>query len=255
MSIYINFFPAADQVEHRTIDGQFLLLGALVRFTTNYRVDFDRTRREIGAGVIYRVVGLEAMPSSMREFLGVERNRKDSAEINAGKERWYAGVHLRAVRRDESGELVMLDGSACDTFISKRDRCAVPADMLELIEQGSGQEPKPDVDYSISRYEHLYPKYKAVDQSCDGFSNRPTACLALFLLNDSASRDLISRSLTKAGKLTEAKLEQLTHRHGWLKHVDRDAYFTDPFPPFTPYRTEIDYSEIAQALMEPVTPR
>lgn len=250
MSIYIKHFPQADLVEHRTSCEQLLQLGALVRINPGYKFDFERYRAELAAGMTYRVVGLEVCPSSMRETMGIERERKANAEIAAGKERFYAGVRLRSVLRNEDGSLARIAQTPCEQFLSKMQSCILPADMLTLVEQGNGEQPRPDVDFSISPFEFLYPKYQAVDQSFEGYSNRPTASLGLFLMCDSPSRQLLERSRTKAGVLTEAKLRQLTHREGWLKHVDPEAYVTDPFPPLAPFRTEINYAEIAQTLTE-----
>lgn len=249
MSIYTTFFADKAQVQHRSADGQAIALGALVKVNLGYKFDMERYFRDALAGYQYRVVGLEAVPSSHRERLGIERDRVANQEIAAGKERWYAAVSLAAVLTNEDGSLARIRKSPCETFLERYLRCAVPADILDMVEPGNGKEPVGDVDYSISPYEHLYPKYQALDQTCDEWSNRPTACLALFLLSDQQVRVQLKMSVTAKGQLTTAKLKQLAQRERWIeKAVPAFSYFTDPFPEFAPYRQEVNYDEIAQEL-------
>ncbi|CAB5514453.1 hypothetical protein LMG26857_03512 [Achromobacter anxifer] len=251
MSIYITHFDEQSKVQHLSADGDAIGLGALVALAPEpgYKVDLEDYVAHAIAGRKYRVIGIEALNSAYNERLGIELERNARRQINAGKERWYAAVKLAVVLTNEDGSLARIDKSPGETFLERYLRCTVPAEILSVLDAGNGKEPVADVDYSISTYEHLYPKYQALDQTCDEWSNRPTACLALFLLSDQQVRVQLKTSVTAKGQLTTAKLMQLAKRERWIeKAVPADAYFTDPFPEFAPYRQEVNYDEIAQEL-------
>lgn len=246
MSIYTTYWAQQADVQHLSATKQPIQLGALVKLSPEYHCDIERHVKASLVGYQYRVIGLTAVPSSFRERLGIERERSANLEINAGKERWYAAVQLAAVLTNDDGILARIDKSPCETFLERYLRCSVPAGILHVIEAGTGSMPVGDVDYSISPYEHLFPKYQAVDQTYEEWSNRPTACLAMFLLSDSKVRDLLKRSVTSKGQLTSAKLQQLTRSERWIDTaVPAEAYFTDPFPEFHPYLQAVNFDEIA----------
>ncbi|MFY2597340.1 hypothetical protein ACOTHJ_15750 [Achromobacter xylosoxidans] len=251
MSIYIAHFDEQSKVQHLSADGEEIALGALVALASEpiYKVDLEDYVTTAIAGKKYRVIGIEALNSAYNERLGIELDGNARRQINAGKERWFAAVRLAVVLTSEDGSLARIDKGPGETFLERNLRCTVPAEILRVLDAGNGKEPEADVDYSISPYEHLYPKYQALDHTCDEWSNRPTACLALFLLSDQQVRVQLKRSVTTKGLLTTAKLKQLAHRERWIEEaVPADAYFTDPFPEFTPYRQEVNYEEIAQEL-------
>lgn len=245
---YAKTAPVAEAVSFDDIHGALIQVGALVRISIpSYLFDLDKgSWLKYCEGQLFKVCALMPVPASEAQRLGLNLRSNDR-----NKPLWYAGVDLRAVLRDETGALARLPGSSCDSFIPRYYRPSVLADIVEVIEAGDGTPPVGNVDYSLSDYEVLYPKYQALDHSFEGWSNRPTGLLSMYLQNSVEIRRELRGTVTSKGVITAAKLSQLAHRNcnRWLNEaIPDEAYFTDPFPSFMPYREEVNFEEIAAEL-------
>lgn len=239
---------AAVSVTFNDIHGAPIEVGALVRLNwSSYLFDLDTgSWLKYCKDQLFKVCALKPVPACEVHTLGLDLRRSD-----ANKPLWYAGVDLRAVLRDENGALARLPGSPCDSFVPRYYRPSVLADIVEVVEAGDGTPPVGNVDYSLSDYEVLYPKYQALDHRFEGWSNRPTGLLSMYLQNSQAIRRELRGAVTSKGVITAAKLSQLAHRNGnrWLNEaIPPEAHFTDPFPSFMPYREEVNFEEIAAEL-------
>lgn len=97
----------------------------------------------------------------------------------------------------------------------------------------------------------LTKRSQSKDHTYEGYSTRPTALLAMYLKHSKEHRRLLLDHVTANGTLTGAKLRQLVHRqrNRWLNEaIPDEANSTEPFPPFSPYREEVEFDEIAAEL-------
>lgn len=239
-------YDSRDAVQFLTADGKSIKVGGLLIRHGNYMIGMDSARVGMVDTEPLRVLSLTAVHSDNLHYFGVEGVRKNGRHPDDRAGKWFAAVHLARTLRDEEGCVKSLAYSACDSFIHYRDRPYLLLDFFNQVEEGSGDFPIAGRDYSPSEYERLTALYAKVNQEFEGYSNRPTACLALALLNSSEHRLCLLNNLTKQGKLTEAKLRQLSSRNRWeLEYVPAEAYLTDPFPPHRPYLQQVNYAEIA----------
>lgn len=247
----IKQYDSKESVQFLTADCKPIRVGGLVQHHGGYLLGYDRSQVYGMRSHIYRVLELVVVSSAQIHRYGMEPVRERRGYPDARQGKWFAGARLAKVVRDADGNVKPLSYGACDSFIHSSDRPTLVLDLFTQIEEGDGKAPVAGRDYSRSEYERLKPLYGAIDHSFDGYSNRPTACLGLALMNSSDDRKILRQSITQKGVLTEARLRQLTSRQRWLeKYVPDEAYFTDPFPQHSPYRQEVNYAEIASELTQ-----
>lgn len=248
--MYAQTAHAISEIQYLGTNNQPIAVGDLVKLDLNrYIFDLQRHSFKYCANYVYRVIELRPLWHLKGELVGLSKSSLRCARDAQG---WYAAAKLAAVLRDDKGNLLDLPQSACQRMVEHCYRPQVLADIVEVIEPGRGLVPAGRVDYSLSPYEVLKPRYDALDHTFEGWSNRPTACLALYLMNCPMARALLRKSQTSKCRITAAKLRQLAQRNGWRLSIPQDAYFTDPFPPFYPYIEEVNYEEIARYLTEKI---
>lgn len=137
-------------------------------------------------------------------------------------------------------------GRAAYQPITYWNRLTIPVDALEVVTvaKADASLPVPGVDYVEERGVIAQYHYDRLDRTCDGFSNKPTAVLALALKTDQALNTQVQGIRTKKGVVTEAGLMRLSKRHGWQgKFITQEDRYIDGFPH---HFQSVDFAEIAE---------
>lgn len=233
------------------------LIGSRVRINPTVRAYMDETQIRgdgLGRGPFNSNSLFSALPDSLVLYANPP---KDQEFIVVGSGSRLAHNLYRWCAREKRHEAVRvvvihqaLDGvsQTSDFKLEAWYRLVVPLDDVDVVQWSRPGDRMPVKgwdyadDYSTV---HAY-RFEQTDKRFDGYTNQPTAALAVTIKSCADLSKLVEGIRTKSGSVTVAGLEQLSRRQHWeSRFIPDDARYFAGFPGFW---LPVDYENIADEL-------